>query len=168
MRALSLIQPYGSLVVSGEKRIETRSWKTEYRGWVIIHASKNYPEEYQLIAQEEPFSSTLARLSPLQFGMVIGAAYLIRCVKIHAHEETYGTERWNFVVPPTRPELDFGNYTPGRFAWLFTDHISFANPFPFRGMQGLWEIDDRHLTTRLSPDEIIYLQEGARHDGLHR
>lgn len=38
MKALTLTQPWASLVVLGVKRIETRSWSTKYRGPLAIHA----------------------------------------------------------------------------------------------------------------------------------
>jgi len=39
MLALSLKQPWAQLVVHRQKRFETRSWKANVRGWVIVHAS---------------------------------------------------------------------------------------------------------------------------------
>jgi hypothetical protein len=57
MKALTLYQPWATLVAVGAKRIETRSWSTKYRGPLAIHVSKN---KSQLnIAMEEPFASTL-------------------------------------------------------------------------------------------------------------
>lgn len=46
MKALSLTQPWATLVAIGAKKIETRSWSTSYRGPVAIHASKGYPGRY--------------------------------------------------------------------------------------------------------------------------
>jgi hypothetical protein len=40
MKALTLIQPWATLVALGEKQIETRSWDTKYRGPLAIHAGK--------------------------------------------------------------------------------------------------------------------------------
>ena len=39
MRALSLRQPWASLIADGHKTIETRTWRTRYRGPLAIHAS---------------------------------------------------------------------------------------------------------------------------------
>ena len=47
-RCLSLIQPWATLVAIGAKKVETRSWKTPYRGWLAIHASKAFPKDAQL------------------------------------------------------------------------------------------------------------------------
>ncbi|MCY4577660.1 MAG: ASCH domain-containing protein [Chloroflexi bacterium] len=39
MKALSLRQPWASLIADGRKTIETRTWRTHYRGPLAIHAS---------------------------------------------------------------------------------------------------------------------------------
>ncbi|MBV9748334.1 MAG: ASCH domain-containing protein, partial [Acetobacteraceae bacterium] len=38
IKALTLWQPWASLLVWGDKRLETRSWRTQERGLVLIHA----------------------------------------------------------------------------------------------------------------------------------
>ena len=40
IKAISLWQPWASLIVCGAKEIETRSWSTKVRGTVAIHAAK--------------------------------------------------------------------------------------------------------------------------------
>lgn len=40
MKALTVTEPWATLIAIGAKRIETRSWPTDYRGPVAIHASK--------------------------------------------------------------------------------------------------------------------------------
>ena len=48
MKAISILQPYAWLIVTGQKDIENRTWRTGYRGPVLIHAGKNYPKwEYE-------------------------------------------------------------------------------------------------------------------------
>ena len=42
MKAISIHQPWASLIAFGEKRFETRSWKTDYRGPLLIHASRTF------------------------------------------------------------------------------------------------------------------------------
>jgi hypothetical protein len=41
-KALTLTEPYASLVARGVKRIETRSWSTSYRGPIAIHAAAGF------------------------------------------------------------------------------------------------------------------------------
>ena len=40
MKAISIRQPYASWIAEGKKTIETRSWKTNYRGDMLIVSSK--------------------------------------------------------------------------------------------------------------------------------
>ena len=60
--ALSLTQPYASLVTAGEKVFETRSWKTARRGFIAIHASAAFPNESRQLCFKEPFASSLERI----------------------------------------------------------------------------------------------------------
>jgi activating signal cointegrator 1 len=39
MKAISIHQPWASLITFGAKRLEARSWHTPYRGPILIHAS---------------------------------------------------------------------------------------------------------------------------------
>ena len=41
MKVLSIKEPYATLIKENKKMIETRSWKTKYRGELYIHASKS-------------------------------------------------------------------------------------------------------------------------------
>ena len=40
MKAISIREPYASMIRRGEKTIETRTWKTDYRGFILLCASK--------------------------------------------------------------------------------------------------------------------------------
>jgi len=42
MKAITLYQPWASLLAIGPKKHETRSWKTKHRGWIAIHAAKRF------------------------------------------------------------------------------------------------------------------------------
>lgn len=47
------------------------------------------------------------------------------------------------ILPPLRdiPERSFGDYTPGRYAWLLSDVQALPTPIPVKGQLGLWEYD---------------------------
>ena len=48
MKVLSLTEPYATLIKENRKLVETRSWKTEYRGELYIHASATkIPKEWK-------------------------------------------------------------------------------------------------------------------------
>ena len=52
MKVLSIIEPWATLIASKQKYIETRSWKTSYRGELYIHASKKHIKDKDTKIQE--------------------------------------------------------------------------------------------------------------------
>lgn len=140
MKALSLIQPWANLIALGEKRIETRSWSTPYRGPLAIHASKSIPREVREMASEEPqfldaFERHNVTLGDLPCGVVVATAVLTHCV--HVDRDTRNRIGQSGKYP--EDEVLFGDYTPGRFAWVLSDIRPLAEPVPARGSLGLWE-----------------------------
>lgn len=108
MKALSVRQPWADLIVTGQKAIETRSWRTAYRGRLLIHASRH--------------GSTP--------GAIVGEVTLIDCIPVDT------------LSPAVlRDEAPFGDFSPGRFAWLLRDAQQYATPIPARGRLGLWTFD---------------------------
>lgn len=43
MKAITIWQPYASLIAAGLKEYETRSWPTRYRGPIAIHSPGSGP-----------------------------------------------------------------------------------------------------------------------------
>lgn len=131
MKALSLLQPWATLVVIGAKTIETRSWQTTYRGELLIHASLG--KKGSNLCTDAPFSRYIKTFQQLPFGAIIGSVVLKDVVPV---------ESLNFSVPKlaalTLEEKAFGDYTTGRYAWLLTNPLQFQNPIPIKGTLGLW------------------------------
>jgi len=133
MKALSLWQPWASLMAAGLKTIETRSWSTAYRGPLAIHAAKR-----PLTREEKSLFYIWAchGLLPsdwidahLPFGAIVAVVQLVRCEPTG----TFRVDRFNEA---------FGNYAPGRWAWITQNVRSLAQPIPYRGMQGLFDVPD--------------------------
>ena len=149
MKALTLTQPWATLVAIGAKRIETRSWRTDYRGPLAIHAALGkYNDEY-LLQKIEPFSSALNAagiVSRLQvpLGGIVAVCELVRVIpteRFHPSPvfEWYGPGGRHYRYELTNDEMQFGDYTPGRYAWLLADVQALAVPVRARGALGLWE-----------------------------
>ena len=167
MKALTLLQPWASLIAIGAKKIETRSWATKYRGPLAIHAAKNY--NTPKCAWEEPFKSELIKAGmfmeypegKLGFrlkhnGCVIAIADLVDCmsivyypstdveiakrIEVGAESSTTNKRDPNFskIFVPTPKEIAFGDWTPGRYAWLL-ENVRPIEPIPAKGMQRIWE-----------------------------
>ena len=132
MKALTLTQPWATLVAIGAKRYETRSWYTAYRGPLAIHAAKSFPKWARALCDKEPFGSILwsqnYRWHTLPLGKILATCRLVRCVP-------------TANMPCTLPgnEEAFGDFTIGRYAWELTEVVMLLEPIPTRGMLGLWE-----------------------------
>jgi hypothetical protein len=131
-KALSLLQPWASLVVTGAKKIETRSWNTAYRGPLLIHASKG--KGGAAIAAEPLFRKFIPHFGSLPFGAIIGKVLLRDVVRIP-----------ELGLPPelierlTLEERAFGAYAAGRYAWILEEPLLYDEPVPAKGSLGLWD-----------------------------
>jgi hypothetical protein len=140
MRAISLIQPWASLVVLGHKRYETRSWQTSHRGPLLIHASKKLPDSAKALVGLEPFRSCLASALPLPVGCILGAVHLIECQRA---EELDGL---------TDQERAFGDFRLGRWARQLARPNPLVVPIPFRGCLGFFDVPESLL-----PEELCHV-----------
>jgi hypothetical protein len=134
VKALTLWQPWATLVALGEKKIETRSWSTDYRGPLAIHASLSHAGDNLILANVEPFCAALARhgiVSRLQ--LPLGAIVAV-CELEDVHEIDHA-----FAGSFSVQEIAFGDWSPGRLAWVLKNVSRFASPILARGRQGLWE-----------------------------
>jgi hypothetical protein len=132
MKALSLLQPWASLVITGAKQLETRSWSTKHRGHLLIHASTG--RAGALLTSEPPFSKYIDNFNQLPFGAIIGQVTLADVVSVEQLQLS------DVVINHlTLEERAFGDYTKGRFAWVLEEPIQFTKPIPLTGTLGLWE-----------------------------
>ena len=121
LKGLSISQPYPALLLTDHKHNETRSWKTNYRGPVLIHASKTRNKTY---LQNK---ALMDMAGDLYFGCGIAVGNLVDCIPI--------TEEYIATLPPD--ELQTGFYSPGRYAWVF-ENVHPIDPVPMKGRLGLW------------------------------
>lgn len=130
-KGLTLHQPWAILVALGEKRVETRSWRTSYRGPIAIHASRTLPPGASFLAETDPYFVTTLGKYPIErvaLGAIIGTVILV------------GIERTQDVIVGAK-ERAFGDYGHDRWAWLLSDPVHFDEPIPWRGALGLWGIE---------------------------
>ncbi|SCG82701.1 hypothetical protein DW1_1128 [Proteiniborus sp. DW1] len=147
MKVLSLIQPWATLIALNEKKIETRSWKTNYRGPLLIHASKKIEKR---VCDIEPFYSTLHsngidESNKLPTGFIIAKCNLVDCVKMTDWQLDSSYRVINATLGNgqiiTGNELEFGDYSPGRYAWILEDIEMLKELIPAKGQLGLWNFE---------------------------
>jgi hypothetical protein len=135
MKALSLWQPWASLVAFEEKRVETRVWSTAYRGPLAIHATAKGPADF--LGQSRHLISELhgwgdGYWPKAHHGVGLGAVLCVaRLVAVEPVEKVRGDL--------SAQELLFGNYEDGRYAWFLEGVERFKMPIPAKGNRMLWE-----------------------------
>ncbi len=153
MRALTITQPWASLVACGAKRIETRSWMTSHRGPLAIHAAKTYPREAQDLGRSSMVRRCLAdQPLTLPLGVVIATCVLLDCAPTELMKWAppelptdclMGKWPLGFEMADPAQEYCFGNYEPNRFAWLLGSIERLPEPDPAVGKLQLWEWDEK-------------------------
>ncbi|RCX22873.1 ASCH domain-containing protein [Fontibacillus phaseoli] len=144
MKTITIHQPWATLIALGEKKFETRSWATNYRGELAIHAGKKIDKK---ICQTEPFRTILAmygyHVDNLPTGTIVAICRLEACYSVlrTPNEKALlenGTLNTLHRYPIEKQEMAFGDYTDGRFAWELGDVRRLPNPVPAKGRQGFW------------------------------
>lgn len=151
---LTLYEPYAALMRVGAKVIETRGRPTKYRGPLGIHAAKTVPPAYMEAFRNPQIRRALEKAGytewddfEAELGTIVCVVNVIDCRRIEASgviPDNLMNTCWTY--PPEEPELSFGNYTPGRFAWI-TDGLPcrFIEPITARGKQGIWYFEHPSL-----------------------
>jgi hypothetical protein len=144
MKVITLTQPWATLVIIGAKTLETRSWATSYRGTLGIHASKGYPLSARGIRHEPAFMEALWQGGikpdmPLPIGCILGTVTLTGCFATPGVVQAPIRYPGGLVIPPGEPEVFFGDYSPGRFAWTMEEPEEWRDPVPAKGALGLWD-----------------------------
>ena len=141
MKALTLMQPWATLIAIGAKRIETRSWSTQHRGPLAIHASARFPRNLKALCCDHPqIMDALLNAHPgrniLQIVKELPLGKVICTCELLAVKPT----SYILDVPAvTSNEYAFGNYESGRYMWFLNNVKSLQEPVPAKGMLGVWD-----------------------------
>ena len=83
MKALSIRQPWAWLIAEGHKDVENRTWRTDYRGPILIHASQyDRGTEYWLLSNmiQASHNIEIPAWGDVQRGGIIAVADLVAVV----------------------------------------------------------------------------------------
>ncbi len=128
MKVLSLTEPWATLIKEKKKFVETRSWRTSYRGELYIHASATKISKECL--ENKEFMKLVEGI-PLNYGNIICKCRLVDCV--------YMTEEYVREMKIENPqEYLCGEYAVGRYAWILEDIEVLNKPIPVKGHLGIW------------------------------
>jgi hypothetical protein len=107
MMALSIRQPWASLILRAGKDIENRCWQTRFRGRILIHAAKgctrNEWESAIEFAEDIVDKQINADLKTIPRGGIIGSVEIVDCVS--KHESPWFVGEFGFVLRDPQPLL---------------------------------------------------------------
>ncbi len=144
MKAITIQQPWASLIACGAKRFETRAWKARHSGPLAIHAGRRPKRagmtaiawylaqtSYQNALHELATDGFLVQPWDLPFGAIIAVVNMDACYPAEC-----------LTLEDVLKERAFGDFTPGRYAWRLDEVKPLKCPVACLGKQGLWEWDE--------------------------
>ncbi len=147
LKAISLWQPWASLIPLGLKHYETRSWKTNYRGKLLIcSTAKSTNAQYQQylkICNEvelPPWDET-----NFPHGQAIALCDLTDCIQMTAE----------FIEQQSETEILCGDWQVGRYAWKLENIQPITEPFAVKGKQGLFNIPLTNIQAQKELTELL-------------
>ena len=148
MKALTIKQPYASLIVEGIKDIENRTWKTNYRGRILIHAGKDnliknlrYGDDITCLNNKQLEYITNNKHNDiinkeLITGAIIGSVEIVDCVINHP---SIWAEKGESIYIGEYGHNE--NYKP-IYNWVLANPILFDEPITnVKGKLGFWDYE---------------------------
>jgi hypothetical protein len=144
MKALTISQPFASLIADGAKWVENRRWETFYRGPLLIHAGKGT----QYLDADE--------LRDYPAGCVVAVCDLAACLHVDKIRIMDDSVDRKSVIKGTRrnwSEIARHEHTEGPFCFVLENVRKLPQPIPFRGAQGLW-VPSSELVTLVTKGSV--------------
>jgi hypothetical protein len=106
MKAISIRQPWAWLIIHAGKNIENRTWRTDIRGRVLIHAAKGmtrieYDDAFDVAAEIIGMGIKMPDFEKLERGGIVGAVEIVDCLSFHTSPWFFG--KWGFVLKNPEP-----------------------------------------------------------------
>jgi hypothetical protein len=133
MKALTINQPWAEMICRGLKRVENRTWPTNYRGPLAIHVGKSLA---WLKAQDDctwpaQYGVELPQAAEMAFGAIVAVVELVDC------------------VPIDRLPLELQTaWAEGPWCWVLKDARRLEKPIICKGSLQLWKPPDQ-ITPKL-------------------
>ncbi|MDM1294288.1 ASCH domain-containing protein [Sphingobacterium sp. N143] len=136
-KALSIKQPWASLIAHGIKDIENRTWATKYRGTIYIHVSGKTQFNVQLTNEQTKLAIPVLKTAfdgTMPFGAIIGTVDIVDCVI--NHPSIWAEKTNDFLV-------DIGDEKP-IYNWVLANPVLFDEPIlNVKGKLSLWEFEGK-------------------------
>ncbi len=132
MKVLTIKEPWASLIINGYKKYEFRSWKTKYRGKILIHAGMSLEKD-----AAKRFSEYNLEYYK---GAIIGEATITDCILVDT--------KFNEELRKINPLVYARSNHVETYAWKLENIKKYDKPIYIKGKLGLWnyEVGDENDT----------------------
>ena len=124
MKVLTIKQPWATFIMQKDKRFEFRSWKTKYRGDLLIHAGKGIDKEAM---------KRLAKYIPedMPTGKILGKVRLVNCIKM--------SQEFKKMLIKENKDIYTDSSFKENYGWQLENVEVFDEPIEVKGKLSLWE-----------------------------
>lgn len=150
MKAISIKQPWASLIAHGIKDIENRTWacpKKHIGQRVLIHASKRKRwveptsiftrAQFDIIRDDARFIRGSNTNPQMIDSAIIGSVQIVGCIINHPSIWAEKTENYTVGMNPKLHEDITGKKVI--YNWVLANPILYANPIPAKGKLSFWD-----------------------------
>ena len=125
MKAITIKQPFASLIAAGLKEYEFRTWKTKYRGEILIHAGKGVDKKAMKKHLNLEYPS----------GCIIAKVTLADCIKVDDELRKKLSERNAEIYSSIIKHTEWEGYG------FKLENIVKTEPIPAKGKLSIWEFE---------------------------
>lgn len=129
MKVLTIREPWASLIVNGYKEYEFRSWKTNYRGKILIHTGLKLEKE--MVDRFKKYNLNYI------LGAIVGEAVLTDCILVNDDFKKNLKDTNSLVYAKSNH-----NET---YAWKLENIVMYDCPIYVKGKLGLWNYEGSNL-----------------------
>ena len=122
MKVLTIKEPWATLIIEGYKKYEFRSWKTKYRGKILIHAGMSI--EKDMLERFKEYNLDYSK------GAIIGEAEIVDCILVD--------EEFNEKLRKINKTVYGKSNHVETYAWKLENVIKYEKPIYIKGQLGLW------------------------------
>jgi hypothetical protein len=149
VKAITIKQPYPSLIMAGIKTVETRTRDTKIRGRILIHSAAvfhrfswhffNEDEQKHILPLFEKCDEHPAICyGALPLGVILGSVEIVDTMPAGVYTERYGSKGTLTEMEMHQREWALGDLSTDRWAWILANPEPWPEPAPFKGKQGFW------------------------------
>jgi hypothetical protein len=138
MKALSIRQPWAWAIMECGKRVENRTWRTKYRGPILLHASKGFTKHEWRQFYNDAFDPSISICKPI--------------MDARLRHDVIIPDRWAFTTGAIIGVAELVDVvTESDSPWFFgpygfvLDNVQPIEPVPMLGMLGLFNVPDHFV-----------------------